>query len=223
MSAPRGAAGLAAARVIPGASAANMAVPKTENALANLRARALDLQARLLELSDAVAMLRDGVGAFRNAPWSAFLAKYETLAKLFMQLTEELDRAVINAGFQSYILRPRAAAEDPDLVPNMLRTRLEPEVEADLMELQAEYEREAAGALDVGAGSLGTVEGERKAAEVLKRRVEQFNFFIEGALERYDDARDIDLSDPRPPEPPAPTAPPKGQGLLNALMTGAPI
>jgi hypothetical protein len=47
----------------------SLAVSKTDNALANLRSRALDLHARLLELRDAVIMLRDGVGPARNAPW----------------------------------------------------------------------------------------------------------------------------------------------------------
>jgi hypothetical protein len=51
----------------------SLAVSKTDNALVNLRSRALDLHARLLELRDAVIMLRDGVGPARNAPWLVYL------------------------------------------------------------------------------------------------------------------------------------------------------
>lgn len=195
----------------PAAAPARTAVdhPKTYSALANMRARALDLHARLLELSDAVAMLRDGVGVFANAPWPAFLAKFETLAKLFAQLSDELDRAVVDVGFQNYLLRPRAADE---LVPAMLRTRLEPEVERDVAELRTEAAAEG--------------EGEGDAAEkieAMKNRISMFNNFIEGALESFDDERDISLADPRPPEVPPPKSTPEGQALLTALMTGAPV
>lgn len=195
---------------------APLTVSKTDMALANLRARALDLHARLLELRDSISMLRDGVGPARNAPWAAFLAKYETLAKLFSQLTEELDRAVVEVGFQNYILQPRAVAEDPDLIPNMLRTKLEPEVERDVMDLQAEYARDAGG--DAAAESGPAAEA---AAEALEMRVSMFNAFVSGAVERFDDARDRILNEPRPVEAELPRITPAAHALLQSLNSGA--
>jgi hypothetical protein len=208
---PRGAATGAA----PGS--ASLTVSKTDTALATLRARALDLHARLLELRDAVSMLRDGVGPARNAPWAAFLAKYETLAKLFTQLTEELDRAVVEVGFQNYLLQPRTVAEDPDLIPNMLRTRLDPDVEKDVMTLQTEYARETEKEGGEGGGAV------EAAADALEKRIAMFNAFLAGAVERFDDARVRILNEPRPAEPELPPISPAAQALLASLNTGAPL
>jgi hypothetical protein len=214
------------------AAAAAQPAQEAASVLANLRARTLDLHARLLELRDAVAMLRDGVGPARNAPWSVFLAKYETLAKLFFQLTEELDRAVVDVGFQNFLVLPRGVAEDADLVPNMLRTRLEPDVEKDMLALQAEYVSDAAGAegADVAAAesaeSAAAAESAESAAEsaaaaVLEKRIAAFNAFVGGAVDRFDDARERLLREPRPAERPLPAATPRAQELLTALTTGA--
>jgi hypothetical protein len=205
------------------AAAAAQPAQEAASVLANLRARTLDLHARLLELRDAVAMLRDGVGPARNAPWSVFLAKYETLAKLFFQLTEELDRAVVDVGFQNFLVLPRGVAEDADLVPNMLRTRLEPDVEKDMLALQAEYVSDAAGAegADVAAAESAESAAESAAAAVLEKRIAAFNAFVGGAVDRFDDARERLLREPRPAERPLPAATPRAQELLTALTTGA--
>lgn len=229
MSAPVAQVGVAAA-----GGAKKLDLPKADNALANLRARALDLHARLLELRDAVLMLRDGVGPARNAPWREFLSKYQTLAKLFNQLTDELERAVYEVGFQNFVLQPRGVAEDPDLVPNMLRTKLEPDIEKDIAGLQAEFERDTATAAAAtaasasgGVGQQSTGPGANGQASnplaALERRILMFNAFLDGARGRYEELVESVFEKPRPAEAPRLSTTPRAQELLTSLTTGAPL
>jgi hypothetical protein len=140
---------------------------------------------------------------------SSFLVSYETLSKLFFQLTEELDRAVTDVGFQNFLLQPKALGEDPELVPNLLRTMLEPEVEKDVQALHAEY------VADMGGSTPTSLE--------LERRILLFNAFVSGATERYEELRDELLDLPRPPEHQVLDTPPAAQALLAALAAGTPI
>lgn len=225
-------AGPASKAAVPGLGGPKkVELPKADNALANLRARAFDIHARLLELRDAVLMLRDGVGPARNAPWRDFLSKYETLAKLFSQLTDELERAVYEVGFQSLVLQPCGVAEDPDLVPNMLRTKLEPDVEKDIADLQAEYERDTAsmasagGVRGGGPGASGSAAAAAAAASSAKlaQRILTFNAFLEGARGRYEEEIESIFDKPRPANVPGLATTARAQALLTALTTGAPL
>jgi hypothetical protein len=140
---------------------------------------------------------------------TSFLSKYETLSKLFYQLTEELDRSVTEVGFQNFLLQPKGMAEDPELVPNLLRTKLEPEVERDLEALQKQC-----------ADEMG---GEQPSMEAIEKRILMFNAFVSSAMERFEDARTDLLESPRPEEPePAPVSA-RAQALLTALSAGEPL
>jgi hypothetical protein len=152
------------------------------------------------------------LGFHRPPSRSHFLSKYQTLSKLFFQLTDELDRAVTEVGFQNFLLQPRALSEDPDLVPSLLRTRLEPEVERDLEELQAQC------AADMGGGG-----GAPPPEADIERRILLFNAYVSGALERYEELRDEVLEAPPPPATPQVDTPPAAQALLAALAAGTPI
>lgn len=177
------------------------AVTKIDAALVNLRARALDLHARLAELRDAAAMLRDGVGMGRNEAWPTFLNKYDTLAKLFYQLTEELDRSLTEVGLENFVAQPKSVTTDPTLVPELLRTKLEPEIERDFENLQKDH------ATDTSDKDVAV-------------RISSFNAFIEAALDQFQDLRD-DLAKPRPQEPPGKIVPPAADAILDAITSGA--
>lgn len=140
---------------------------------------------------------------------STFLNKFETLARLYHQLTEELDRAVTESGFENYLLQPKAVADDPELVPNLLRTKLEPDVESDLDKLNKSY--------------IDDVDGTDQSAESLESRISSFNSFVLAAVERYEDAREDLLVNPRPVESPPQMPSANAQALLTALSSGAPI
>jgi len=176
-------------------------VTKVDAALVNLRSRALDLHARLLELRDAAAMMRDGVGMGRNEAWPTFLNKYDALSKLFYQLTEELERSLTEVGLENFVAQPKAIVGDPAFVPELLRTKLEPEVERDLEMLQKEY----------------AADGNDQSVAV---RISSFNGFIESAVDHFQDLRDV-LAKPRPAEAPVRTAPPASDAILAAIATGA--
>lgn len=72
-------------------------------------------------------MLRDNVGPSRNATFPLFLSLHSTLSRLCEQLTSDLDRSQ-QEGLPYFATVPNAA--DP-VAPELLRTRLDIEVERD--------------------------------------------------------------------------------------------
>ena len=153
---------------------------RLDSALVNLRARTLDLHERLAELREALIMLRDGVGPGRLASWPTFLSKFDTLSKLYSQLTKELDRAVREADLVNFVLEPHGIAEDVNLVPDLLRTKLMPEMEKELEEMDEEWKKERE------RDAVGSrVNGER-----IDKRIGEFNAFIGLALERFAELRE---------------------------------
>lgn len=137
----------------------------------NLRARLLDLHARLSELRDQACMLRDGLGTGRHAIWPHFLDKYDALSKLYAQVTDELDRALLENGLDNFNAIPCGVTEEPAALPDLLRTKLEPEVEREMKELQKGYEKGREG---------GNVTS----------RVASYNEFVETALEQLQETRE---------------------------------
>ncbi|KAK1865391.1 hypothetical protein I4F81_007923 [Pyropia yezoensis] len=190
---------------------------KVDSSLVSLRLRALDLQGRLLELLRSVVSLRDGVGEARDDAWPAFLAAFETIAKLFTALTADLSRASTEAGLAHYVLLPAPAACEAGSdtpIAALARTRLPPEVEDDATELAATSSREM-----IEAGRRGAVSQLRS----LQAHVAVYNKFVEGAVDRYLAARE-DLAVPRaPPVERRPRGPPGGGGdaVLLAVERGA--
>lgn len=146
---------------------------KLDSALVNLRSRTIELHDQLSELYKPLAMLRDGVGPARTASWPTFLSKFDTLCKLYFQLTKELDRAVTDVGLANFVLEPRGVAEDSGLVPELLRTKLMPEMEKELEELEEECRK---------------VEGD--GGGKVDEKVGEFNAFVDLALERFGELRD---------------------------------
>jgi hypothetical protein len=116
---------------------------------------------------------------------------------------------VTEAGFQNFLLQPTGLAEDSELVPNLLRTKLEPEVERDLETLQKQCE-----------GDLG---GGHSPLDAIEKRILMFNAFVSSALDRFDDSRVDLLSSPRPQEPESEPTGTRAQALLVALSTGRPL
>lgn len=137
------------------------------------------------------------------------MSKYETLSKLYHQLTEELDRAVTENGFDNFLLQPKAVTDDPELVPNLLRTKLEPEVENDVQDLHKLFVEDS--------------DGSQPSPEDLERRILLFNAFIANAVETFEDRRDELLSASRPEELQLSQSSASAQAILSALSSGAPI
>lgn len=175
-------------------------VTKVDAALVSLRARILDLHARTSELRDLSCMLRDGFGQGRNAVWPQFLDKYDTIAKLYSLVTEELDRAVVETGLENFSAIPCALTQDPGALPDLLRTKLEPEVERELKELQKGYEK--------GRNTLP-----------IGKRIAVYNELIDGFLDEFQELRDS-LAQPRPAEPPEPQVPQNAEIVLQAISNG---
>ncbi|OSX80873.1 hypothetical protein BU14_0031s0045 [Porphyra umbilicalis] len=168
---------------------------KVDSALVSLRLRALELNGRLVELLNSVVALRDGVGTGRDDAWPAFLAAFDTIAKLFTALTADLSRASTEAGLAHYVLLPapascEATSETP--MASLARTKLPPDVEDDAAALAAAAAREM--------GAAGT-RGAAAQARALAAHVAVYNTFVEGAVDRFAAARE-DLSVPRAPPPP---------------------
>lgn len=147
----------------------------------------------------------------------AFLAAFETIAKLFTALTADLSRASTEAGLAHYVLLPAPAACEAGSdtpIAALARTRLPPEVEDDATELAATSSREM-----IEAGRRGAVSQLRS----LQAHVAVYNKFVEGAVDRYLAARE-DLAVPRaPPVERRPRGPPGGGGdaVLLAVERGA--
>lgn len=179
------------------------AVTKVDTALVNLRSRALDIHARLVELRDSVGMLRDGVGPGRAAAWPIFLEKYDVLSKIFSQLTDELDRALTDVGLDSFVAIPRAVTDDPTFLPDLLRTKLDPNVEREYHELQKGYNPDKQ---DPNKPPVNVT-------------IRMYNEFIDSALEDFQELRDK-LAQPRPREPQPPPAPATVDGVLAAIANG---
>lgn len=107
------------------------------------------------------------------------------------------------AGLNNFVVQPKDVAVDPAFVPDLLRTKLELEVERDYDALRREY------AADAGDTDDSAVE----------RRTSEFNAFIESALDHFQDRRD-ELAKPRPTEPPPRRAPQAADAILAALTKG---
>lgn len=148
-----------------------------------------------------------------------FLDKFESLSRLYSQMTTELERAVTEIGFRSLLLQPEGSTkalegpnaaipsfEDLELVPALLRTALEPEVEKAMDDLEARIDANETPPL---------------TPHDTERRILMFNTFIGNALERFDDARELSLEDERPPEAAKPGFSREGQALLSALASGS--
>lgn len=177
---------------------------KVDSALVNLRARGLDIYARLDELRDAACMLRDGVGQGRSATWPHFMDKYDTISKLYTQLTDELDRALTDAGLQSFVALPKNHTEDPTQLPDLLRTKLDQDIEREFQELEKSgLEMRRAGK---GFGSA-------------QARVAAFNDLVDSALDEFQELRDS-MATPRPSEIPRPQTPPSAAIPLAAITNG---
>lgn len=176
---------------------------KVDTALVSLRSRALDIHRRLIELRDSVTMLRDGVGPGRAAAWPSFLEKYDVLSKIFSQLTDELDRAFTDAGLDSFVALPRAVTDDPAVLPELLRTKLDPDVEREYQDLQKGYNPDKQ---DANTPPINV-------------RIETFNDFIESALEEFQELRDK-MAEPRPREPQPPPNLPSADVVLAAITNG---
>lgn len=146
-------------------------------------------------------MLRDGLGAGRHAVWPQFLDKYDTLSKLYAQVTDELDRALVENGLDNFNSIPCGVTEDPAALPDLLRTKLEPEVEREMKELQKGYEKGREG------GSVAS-------------RVESYNEFVEGALEQLQETRES-MRVQRPVEAAETTMAPDAEMVLQAMANGA--
>lgn len=168
---------------------------KVDATLIALRARSLELHARLSELRDSAAMVRDGVGPSRNSTWPDFLTQHDTLSRLSTQLTEDLQRSLAD-GLDNFVAVPKAVTPDPNELPDLLRTRLDPAVEREYEALGKEFD-----------------------GEDVSRRISAFNGFLEREVETFQDLRES-LSKARPQEksPRAPSA--AADAVLAAIATG---
>lgn len=135
-----------------------------------------------------------------------FLSKYDALSKLFFQLTEELDRAVTDMGVENYVIQPKGVATDPGTVPDLLRTKLEPEIERDVDTLAQQYRD------DVGENNA--------TPEQIAKRISTFNSFVQQTVEQIQDLKE-DLVTPQIPEQKPKRPPPAADAILAAIATGA--
>lgn len=128
---------------IPGLSVnAGNRPTKIDSTLANIRTKAGDLHARLEELRDGVGQLRDGIGPRRHETWYTFLKRFNTVKKSTSALTEELDRA-LTEGLDNFATVPAALTMDSPRLPELLRTKLELEVDRDFQALHKMFAAQA--------------------------------------------------------------------------------
>lgn len=186
------------------ASVPSTGTVKIDNALVNIRRRLMDAFTRQAELRDLSCMLRDGVGQGRLATWEQFLEKFDALCKLYSQVTDELDRSVTEAGLQSLVALPRALTDDPAQLPDLLRTKLDQDVEREFQDLEK-------AALAEKAAATGVVP--------VQARVNAFNDAVESALDQFQELRER-LATPRPPEPQPPPTLPSASVVLAAITNG---
>lgn len=153
---------------------ANKAASKTDATILNLRIRALELHSGLCRLRDSAAMVRDGVGNKRNANWPDMLRQFDKLNKLTTQLTDELQRSTVE-GLDHFAAIPRGVTTDGSVLPELLRTRLDADVEREFDMLRKAFEEEG--------GGLGGVDGK-------EGRIADLNAFVEEAVEGVQDFRE---------------------------------
>lgn len=184
--------------------ASNPGTTTVDSALVNLRSRGVEIFIRLQELRDAASMMKDGVGQGRSATWTTFLEKFDTLSKLYSQLTDELDRALTVAGLQSLLAVPLANPGYGVQVPDLLRTKLDQDIEREFLELEK-------GGLELKQGG--------KSVGPAQVRVAEFNDFVDTALDQFQELRD-GFAVARPSETARPPTPPSAAIPLAAITNG---
>ena len=121
-------------------------------------------------------------------------------------MTEELDRAVMEAGLQNFLLQPCGLSEDSSLVPDLLRTRVEPEVERDLQKLKEQYTENVGGKSNV-------------SRENIAKRIVAFNAFVDDTVEQFQDLRETLTTQVAADASPKRSAP-AAEDVLKALSHG---
>lgn len=179
----------------PNPSGAIRPPTKIDASLGLVRKRALELHTGLRELQDQAAQLRDGVGPQRGSDWRKFLEQYDTLSIRLQQLTQELERAM-TVGLHHFVTIPLGVTDDPTLLPDLLRTRLEANVEREFENLGKRYE----------GGDVG-------------QRIANFNDFVLAEIEGYDENR-LRLMEARGKKETLPVPSTNADAVLAAVVNG---
>uniref|UniRef100_A0A7S1TIT7 Mediator of RNA polymerase II transcription subunit 8 n=1 Tax=Compsopogon caeruleus TaxID=31354 RepID=A0A7S1TIT7_9RHOD len=159
--------------------------------LGSLRNRAVDLRTTVGELREAAAGMADGL---TSVQWPVMLDKYDGLCRIFYQFTDDVERAISEIGLNCLIIQPATMPAGVDLestldsIPDLLRTKLDPEIEEEHAALVSSSER-------------------NESKEEINRRARMFNDYVEDIELKIADWRDTFIAGKEPPlKPVVPSA-----------------
>jgi len=172
---------------------------KVWESLVTFRGHSAAVHVRISEFLDVLSQVRDGMGPDKDIEYSAMLEKFDAINKLAGQMCAELRDSSID----SYVIHPgRGAAQlQAGLIPDLLRTMREGEIERDVETLREAYPHP-------------------KDAASIERRITTHNNIVENVLVLIEEKQDELTLEPIKEEEKR-EAPAAANAILAALTSGA--